>query len=108
MTTDVNDSRTSQKALDAVGKVSTGLFIDGQWCEAASGKRFDVVNPATEEVIATVADGGTEDAQRAVETAGRVQKDWAGTPPRARSERSARVARSRLSTRADPTNTTVS
>ena len=86
MTTDVNDSRTSQKALDAVGKVSTGLFIDGQWCEAASGKRFDVVNPATEEVIATVADGGTEDAQRAIETAGRAQKDWAKTPPRVRSE----------------------
>ncbi|MFI7493879.1 NAD-dependent succinate-semialdehyde dehydrogenase [Kocuria sp. M4R2S49] len=86
MTTNVNASRTSQKALDAVGKVSTGLYIDGQWCEAASGKRFDVVNPATEEVVATVADGGTEDAQRAIETAGRVQKDWAGTPPRARSE----------------------
>ena len=60
MTTNVNASRTSQQALDAVGKVSTGLFIDGQWCEAASGKRFDVVNPATEEVIATVADGGTD------------------------------------------------
>ena len=86
MTTNVNASRTSQQALDAVGKVSTGLFIDGQWCEAASGKRFDVVNPATEEVIATVADGGTEDAQRAIETAGRAQKDWAKTPPRVRSE----------------------
>ena len=60
MTTNVNASRTSQQALDAVGKVSTGLFIDGQWCEAASGKRFDVVNPATEEVIATVADGVRE------------------------------------------------
>ncbi|WP_298590895.1 NAD-dependent succinate-semialdehyde dehydrogenase [uncultured Kocuria sp.] len=86
MTTNVNAFRTSQQALDAVGKVSTGLFIDGQWCEAASGKRFDVVNPATEEVIATVADGGPEDAQRAIETAGRVQKDWAKTPPRVRSE----------------------
>ncbi|MEX5260352.1 NAD-dependent succinate-semialdehyde dehydrogenase [Kocuria sp. CPCC 205263] len=86
MTTNVNASRTSQQALDAVGTVSTGLFIDGQWSEAASGKRFDVVNPATEEVIATVADGGAEDAQRAIETAGRVQKDWAKTPPRVRSE----------------------
>ncbi|MEX5234722.1 NAD-dependent succinate-semialdehyde dehydrogenase [Kocuria arenosa] len=86
MTTNVNASRTSRKALDAVGTVSTGLFIDGQWCEAASGKRFDVVNPATEEVIATVADGGAEDARRAIETAGRVQKDWAKTPPRVRSE----------------------
>ncbi|OLT10224.1 NAD-dependent succinate-semialdehyde dehydrogenase [Kocuria sp. CNJ-770] len=86
MTTNVNASRTSQPALNAVGKVSTGLFIDGRWCEAASGARFDVVNPATEEVIATVADGGPEDAARAIETAGRVQKDWAKTSPRARSE----------------------
>ncbi|MCJ8504741.1 NAD-dependent succinate-semialdehyde dehydrogenase [Kocuria flava] len=86
MTTNVNASRTSQQALDAVGRVSTGLFIDGQWCEAASGKRFDVINPATEEVIATVADGGAEDARRAIETAGRVQKEWARTAPRERSE----------------------
>ena len=86
MTTNVNASRTSPQALDAVGRVSTGLFIDGQWCEAASGKRFDVINPATEEVIATVADGGAEDARRAIETAGRVQKEWARTAPRERSE----------------------
>ncbi|PLC11827.1 NAD-dependent succinate-semialdehyde dehydrogenase [Kocuria flava] len=86
MTASVNTSRTSQQALDAVGKVSTGLFIDGQWCEAASGARFDVVNPATEEVVATVADGGAEDARRAIETAGRTQKEWARTAPRERSE----------------------
>ncbi len=82
----ITNSRTSQKALDAVAKVSTNLFIDGEWAEAASGARFDVINPATEEVIATVADGGPEDARRAIETAGRVQKEWAKTPPRERSE----------------------
>ncbi|WP_370961541.1 NAD-dependent succinate-semialdehyde dehydrogenase [Amycolatopsis sp. cg9] len=69
-----------------IGKVSTGVFIDGQWGEAASGARFDVVNPATEEVIATVADGGAEDAIRAIEAAGRAQNDWAKTAPRERSE----------------------
>ncbi|MER2133377.1 MAG: NAD-dependent succinate-semialdehyde dehydrogenase [Arthrobacter sp.] len=79
-------STTSQAARDAVAKVSTGVFIDGQWSDAASGARFNVVNPATEEVIATVADGGPEDAQRAIETAGRVQKEWAATAPRERSE----------------------
>jgi succinate-semialdehyde dehydrogenase/glutarate-semialdehyde dehydrogenase len=76
----------SQKAYEAIAKINTGLFIDGQWTEAASGSRFDVINPATEEVIATVADGGPEDARRAIEAAGRVQKEWAKTPPRARSE----------------------
>ena len=94
MTTDITQSRgstagsarTSQQALDAISRVSTGVFIDGEWTESASGARFNVVNPATEEVIATVADGGPEDAQRAIETAGRVQKQWAKTAPRERSE----------------------
>lgn len=80
------NSQTSQKALDALAKVSTGLYIDGEWVEAASGARFDVINPATEEVIASVADGGADDARRAIETAGRVQKQWAKTAPRERSE----------------------
>lgn len=79
-------SESPQRAAEAVAKVSTNLFIDGEWADAASGARFDVVNPATEEVIATVADGGPEDARRAIETAGRVQKQWAKTAPRERSE----------------------
>ena len=86
MSTHTTEHRTSQAALDAVSSVSTGTFIDGQWGQAASGERFDVLNPATEEVIATVADGGPEDAQRAIETAGRVQGEWAATAPRERSE----------------------
>jgi succinate-semialdehyde dehydrogenase/glutarate-semialdehyde dehydrogenase len=34
--------------------VETELFIGGKWVPAASGKRFDVLNPATGEVIAAV------------------------------------------------------
>ena len=30
-------------------------YIGGEWVDAASGETFDVINPATEEVIATVA-----------------------------------------------------
>jgi succinate-semialdehyde dehydrogenase/glutarate-semialdehyde dehydrogenase len=86
MTTNLSDLRASEKAREAITKLNTGIFIDGTWGEAASGARFDVVNPATEEVIATVADGGPEDARRAIETAGRVQKEWAKTAPRERSE----------------------
>jgi len=86
MTTNVSSLSISERAREVIAKVSTGVFIDGQWGEASSGARFNVVNPATEEVIATVADGGPEDAQRAIETAGRVQKDWAKTSPRQRSE----------------------
>ncbi|MBV8911900.1 MAG: aldehyde dehydrogenase, partial [Acetobacteraceae bacterium] len=37
------------------------LFIDGRWVEAASGQTFDTVNPATGEVLASVAEGDRED-----------------------------------------------
>ncbi len=44
----------------------TDLFIGNEWHQAASGDRFEVVNPATEEVIAEVAEGGAEDVDGAV------------------------------------------
>jgi acyl-CoA reductase-like NAD-dependent aldehyde dehydrogenase len=47
------------------------LFIDGQWSDAASGATFPTVNPATEEPITTVAEGGAADIERAVGAAER-------------------------------------
>jgi acyl-CoA reductase-like NAD-dependent aldehyde dehydrogenase len=44
-------------------------YIGGEWVDSASGESFDVINPATEEVVATVPKGGREDAQRAVAAA---------------------------------------
>jgi aldehyde dehydrogenase (NAD+) len=49
--------------------VRTDLFIGNEWHQAASGDRFEVVNPATEEVIAEVAEGGAEDVDGAVAAA---------------------------------------
>src|SRR5499426_2102929 len=45
---------------------SRRMLIDGAWVEAASGKTFPVYDPATEEVIAQVAEGDAEDIARAV------------------------------------------
>jgi len=42
------------------------MLIDGKWVEAASGKRFESRNPATGELLATVAEGDSEDINRAV------------------------------------------
>ena len=42
----------------------TQCFIGGQWVPAASGKTFDTINPATEEVIAQVAEGDAADVDR--------------------------------------------
>ena len=39
----------------------TQCFIDGQWVDAASGKTFETIHPATEEVIANVAEGDAAD-----------------------------------------------
>ncbi len=45
------------------------MLIGGQWVEAASGKTFDTLNPASGEVLARVAEGDTEDINRAVAAA---------------------------------------
>ncbi|MCK6561577.1 aldehyde dehydrogenase family protein [candidate division KSB1 bacterium] len=47
----------------------TQLFINGQWQDAASGRTFPTINPATTEVIAHVAEGGAADIDRAVKAA---------------------------------------
>jgi phenylacetaldehyde dehydrogenase len=47
------------------------LFINGQWCDAASGKTFETPDPATGETLARVAEGGAEDIDRAVRAARR-------------------------------------
>ena len=42
------------------------LLIDGEWVEAASGRTFETINPATEERLAEAAHGEKEDIDRAV------------------------------------------
>jgi aldehyde dehydrogenase (NAD+) len=49
--------------------MQTNLFIGNEWCEAASGLTMEVVNPATEEVIAAVASAGRDDLDTAVHAA---------------------------------------
>ncbi|HKR54796.1 MAG TPA: aldehyde dehydrogenase family protein [Gemmatimonadales bacterium] len=49
--------------------MKTDLFINNEWRPALSGKRFAVENPATEEIIAEVAQGDAADADNAVKAA---------------------------------------
>lgn len=54
------------------------LYIDGEFCDAASGHRFDNINPATGGRISEVAEGGAADVDRAVRAARRAMKGpWA-------------------------------
>jgi len=64
----------------------TDLFLGGKWVPASSGGRFDVYDPATGEVIASVADGSVEDAIAAVDAADAAAAEWAATAPRHRAE----------------------
>ena len=47
------------------------LFINGKFVSAANGKTFDTFNPATEELICSVAEAGIEDVNLAVQAARR-------------------------------------
>ncbi len=55
---------------------NTQLFIDGQWCAAASGRTIPVVNPATHQEIGTVAYAEKADLDRALEAADKGFKAW--------------------------------
>ena len=52
------------------------LYIDQKWVDGATGDSLEVINPATEEPIVTVAYGGAEDARRAVEAAQQALPGW--------------------------------
>jgi len=52
-------------------------FIDGSWVDADSGETFDVVDPATGDRVATVADLGAEETASAIDAAERAQGSWA-------------------------------
>lgn len=66
--------------------VPTQLLIGGQWIDAAAAATFPVTNPATDEVIAHIANGAAGDGIRALDAASTIQHDWARTTPRRRSD----------------------
>ncbi len=67
-----------------LASVPTGLLIGGE--ERPTTSRFDVFNPATDEVLVSVANAGAADAVAAMDAACAVAADWAGTPARERGE----------------------
>ncbi|MBF9011443.1 NAD-dependent succinate-semialdehyde dehydrogenase [Corynebacterium phoceense] len=73
------------KVSELLAKVPTGLLINGEWRDAASGETFEVENPATGETLATLASAGSDDAMAALDAACAVKDEWARTSPRERS-----------------------
>lgn len=69
-----------------IGDMQKELFINGTWRTASDGSRFDVIDPATEEIIASVANATADDTIAAVDAAHAASFGWASTSPRERSE----------------------
>ena len=63
-----------------------GQFIDGKWQKSSSGETYDVINPATEEVIGKVSKANSEDIQKALKSAEKGLKIWRNTSPWERSK----------------------
>lgn len=67
-------------------KVPTQLYIGGDWVDGGAGGTIDVRDPATGEVLATIADATPEDGIRALDAAVAAAAEWAATPARTRGE----------------------
>jgi succinate-semialdehyde dehydrogenase/glutarate-semialdehyde dehydrogenase len=78
MTLDAHALTYADPALHA-----QGLWIGGRWI---AGRGIPVVDPATGETLAEVADAGLAEAAAAVDAAAQAAAGWRTTPPRARSE----------------------
>src|ERR1700716_1358897 len=69
-----------------LANVPTDLWIGGKWRKASDGARFDVIDPATENKIPSVASASVEDAKAAVDAASDAFAGWAERKPRERGE----------------------
>jgi succinate-semialdehyde dehydrogenase / glutarate-semialdehyde dehydrogenase len=69
-----------------LANVPTDLWIGGKWRKSSDGGRFDVIDPATENKVASVASATVEDAKAALDAAQSAFPGWAGEKPRERAE----------------------
>jgi succinate-semialdehyde dehydrogenase / glutarate-semialdehyde dehydrogenase len=69
-----------------LANVPTDLYIGGKWRKSSDNQRFDVIDPATEKPIASVASASVEDAKAAVDAASAAMEGWAAKKPRERAE----------------------
>ncbi len=68
------------------GLLRDRCFINGDWCAADSGKIFAVTNPATDEILAQVANAGAVETRLAIAAADKAQLLWAAKTAKERSK----------------------
>ncbi|RII42930.1 NAD-dependent succinate-semialdehyde dehydrogenase [Galactobacter valiniphilus] len=77
---------TAQREAELIASIPKGLLINGEWRDASDGGTYDVFDPATGKVLATLASATSEDALAALDAADAAQKQWALTAPRVRAD----------------------
>ncbi|MDH3441753.1 MAG: aldehyde dehydrogenase [Gammaproteobacteria bacterium] len=85
---DYTHDQWREVAARELASPETRLFIDGDYRDSVSGGRFDSINPANREVIASVVSADANDVDAAVQTARRAFRSgsWSRMAPRARME----------------------
>jgi len=63
-----------------------GRNFIGRWCDAEDGRRFDVTDPASDAVFASVPDSGAADARAALEAAHAAFPAWRALPAKQRAQ----------------------
>ncbi|MBY0405105.1 MAG: aldehyde dehydrogenase family protein [Cyanobacteria bacterium] len=91
--TAVTEFKPSEK-INQFLKTPRKMLIAGEWVNAVSGKTFDVMNPATGEVIGKVAEGNQQDIDLAVKAARKAFESgpWATITPSERGKLMWRLA----------------
>lgn len=87
-------TKTARTPNTKLRRMQTGLFINGEWSAAADGAEFTTHDPATGRELATCAQAGTQDVEKAVEAAQAALRapDWMSMAPTARARLLWRVA----------------
>ncbi len=67
-------------------QIQRKLFIEGEWVDSSEGKSFEVLNPATNEVITTVQRASKKDIQKAIDSAKKAFNVWGKMNPFERSK----------------------
>ncbi|MGB3709537.1 NAD-dependent succinate-semialdehyde dehydrogenase [Gordonia sp. (in: high G+C Gram-positive bacteria)] len=82
----VTQTELPDAAATLLADVPTQLWVAGVERPASDGSTFDVINPATGSVLATVSNATVDDGIAALDAAEAAAETWANTPPRERGE----------------------
>ena len=94
---DLNKNWNYAVAPESIGhirlKKKYDLFIDGKFIKPESNKYFDTINPATDKVIAKIAEANKKDVDLAVKSARKAFKSWSKLEAKERGKYIFRIAR---------------